>query len=45
VFKWVVSPLLAKAIGVPANLEGQFWVNCSFIDKESEALMQNELEE
>lgn len=30
VFKWIVSPLVAKKVGKPANLEGQFWVNCNF---------------
>ena len=31
VFKWIVSPLLAKELGVPANLDGSFLVNCSFL--------------
>jgi len=30
VFKWITSPLIAKEIGKPANLDGVFWVNCSF---------------
>jgi hypothetical protein len=30
VFKWITSPLIAREIGKPANLEGVFWVNCSF---------------
>ena len=31
VFKWIVSPLLAKELGVPANLDGSFHVTCAFL--------------
>jgi len=30
VFKWIMSPLLTKALGVPANLDGSFLVSCIF---------------
>ena len=30
VFKWIVSPILAKELSVPANLDGAFLVNCIF---------------
>lgn len=30
VFKWILSPLLARALSLPANLEGTFLVNCLF---------------
>ena len=36
VFKWITSPLLAKKLGVPANLDGQFLINCTFFDQERE---------
>ena len=36
VFKWTTSPLLVKKLGVPANLDGQFHINCTFYDTEQE---------
>lgn len=30
VFKWIISPILAKQLDVPANLEGSFLINCIF---------------
>ena len=30
VFKWIMSPLIAREINVQANLEGSFLVNCAF---------------
>ena len=30
VFKWIVSPLLAKELSVPANMDGNFHINCVF---------------
>ena len=32
VFKWIISPLLAKKLEVPANLDGSFLANCVFFD-------------
>ena len=29
-FKWIVSSLLATEVGAPANLDGNFLVNCNF---------------
>ena len=31
VFKWVISPILAKELAVQANLDGSFLVNCQFM--------------
>ena len=36
VFKWVISPLIAKKLDIPANLDGQFLVNCIFSDQKEE---------
>jgi len=30
VFKWIVSPLLARELSVPANMDGSFHINCVF---------------
>ena len=30
IFKWIMSPLLSKELEVPANLEGNFHINCIF---------------
>lgn len=30
VFKWVMSPILTKELGVPANLTGSFLISCVF---------------
>ena len=30
VYKWIMSPLLAKELQCPANLEGAFHINCVF---------------
>ena len=30
VFKWIVSPILARELSIPANLDGAFLVNCIF---------------
>jgi len=38
VFKWIVSPLISKALGKPAKLDGQFWITCSFNDPEIDEL-------
>jgi len=44
VFKWITSPLIAREIGKPANLDGVFWVNCSFIQDEKNLLEELEAE-
>ena len=31
VFKWVVSPILARELAVQANLDGSFHINCQFM--------------
>ena len=38
VFKWIVSPHLAKALDKPANLDGRFWVECDFCPTEAATL-------
>ena len=38
VFKWIVSPIISKALDKPANLEGNFWITCTFNDSEIEEL-------
>ena len=32
VFKWIISPHIARKLDIPANLEGSFLVNCTFVD-------------
>ncbi len=44
VFKWITSPLIAREIGKPANLDGVFWVNCSFTQDEKTLLAELEAE-
>ena len=34
VYKWVVSPKLAKYLNVPPNLEGSFLINLTFACKQ-----------
>ena len=37
VFKWVTSPLFAEKLGVPANMDSDFNINCVFSDKQPES--------
>ena len=37
VFKWIVSPILSKALNVPANLDGNFLINFNFAKRESQS--------
>lgn len=36
VYKWIMSPLISKALNVPANLDGKFLVNVNFCKRESQ---------
>jgi len=45
VFKWIISPLIAKELSVPANLEGNFHVNCVFHRESSSEEESKELSE
>ena len=38
VFKWIVSPIISKDLGKPANLDGNFWMTVSFNDSEIDEL-------
>ena len=38
VFKWILSPLIAKELEVPANLEGTFLINCIFYRTANETI-------
>ncbi len=40
IYKWIVSPLVAKRIGVSANLDGVFWVSCNFSPNEQALLVE-----
>ena len=46
VFKWILSPLVARAVSAPANLDGAFWVNCNFtVNEQEQALLTQTLNE
>ncbi len=35
VYKWIMSPLISRALNVPANLDGRFLINVNFCRRES----------
>ena len=35
-----MSPLIAKKLDAPANLEGQFWIHCNFSPTEQQKLIE-----
>ena len=38
VFKWIVSPIVAKRLAIPPNLDGQFLIHCNFASKDEKNL-------